>query len=97
MDAKYATLEITEIWSEEGRFFRMAKVEFANCEALYQIGVITEPEITIIRRAKNLPINMEVYRQRFEETRHDASSLAFALAHEVDRIAREMGSELRPG
>lgn len=97
MDAKYATLEITEIWSEEGRFDRMALVEFANCEALYQLGLITEPEITIIRRAKNLPINMEVYRQRFEETRHDASSLAFALAHEVDRIAREMESELRPG
>jgi len=97
MDDKYKDPVIDGIWSEEGRFERMAKVEFANCEALHHRRRISKSEILIIRQAKDLPINWEVYRQRYAETRHDVSSFVFALAYEIDRLAEELGSRLRPG
>lgn len=97
MDSKYMDPVIESIWSEEGRFTRMAEVEFTNCEALHYFGRIPKTEILIIRQARKLPINWEVYKRRFQETRHDVSSLVFALAYEVDRISVESGSPLRPG
>jgi len=93
MIKRYTRKKMEEIWSEQNRYLTWLKVEWAVCEELNRLKIISQKDFKILRtKVMNLieKGGVDPKRVEFHEavTKHDVIAFTTAVAERIGKISR---------
>lgn len=89
---RYSVEEISELWSDEYRFGKMLEIEILVCEAWNKKKVISDSDLTRIK--KNAKVNISDIRRREKNNHHETVAFVESISSKVGKGSRYIHSGL---
>lgn len=82
---RYQSKQMKDLWSDENKFKVWLDIEILNCYALYELGLVTKEELTLIDKAG---FDLEQIREIELETRHDVVAFTRSVSTTLGNEAK---------